>query len=137
MRIEQTADMQEVLKCVPFENEIIRKGRDSSRIKDRLLFVNSQLGNPAFGYWIAYDDEDNIIGYTLAMLSLVPGMERLHLLRMYAPQAEIKDAFSDILRTWAKENRVKFAQITTTKNIKVLKRKYGFVVDSVNMVRRI
>jgi len=137
MRIEQTTDIQEILKCVPFENEIIKKGRDSSRIKDRLLFVQSQLGNPAFGYWMAYDDEDNVIGYTLAMLSIVPGMERLHLLRMYAPEAELREAFSEILRTWAKENHVKFAQITTTKNIKVLKRKYGFVVDSVNLVRRI
>jgi len=86
---------------------------------------------------MAYDDEDNVIGYTLAMLALIPGMERLHLLRMWAPVKEIRDAFIEILESWAKENHVKTAQITTTKNIKVLKRKYGFVVDSVNMVRRI
>ena len=137
MRIERTTNIQEVLKCVPFEMEIIKKGRDSSRIKDRLLFVKSQLGNPAFGHWMAYDEEDNVIGYTLAMLSLVPGMERLHLLRMWAPKKELKETFCEILETWAKDNHVKTAQITTTKNIKVLKRKYGFVVDSVNMVRRI
>ena len=137
MKIERTTDMQEILKCIPFEHRVTEKGRDRSRIKDRLLYLNAQIDNPYLGFWIAYDDNNEVLGYTLASLVLIPGMERLHLLRMYAPTPEIRDAFENILRGWAKEHKVKFVQIAAAKGVKALQRKYGFKPDSVNMVRRI
>ena len=137
MRIERTTDISEVLKCMPFEQVVINKGRDKSRIRDRLLFVKSQIENPYFGFWMAYDDNNEIIGYAIASLVLMPGMERLVLLRMYAPTKEIREELSNVLRDWAKQYKVKLAQISVTKGVKALERKYGFKPDSINMIRRI
>ena len=137
MRIERTTDMKEILKCVPYEYEISEKGRDRSRIRDRLLYLDSQINNPYLGFWIAYDDNNEVLGYTLASIVLIPGMERLYLLRMYAPTIEAREAFENILKDWAKEHKIKFAQIAVAKGVKALQRKYGFKPDSVNMIRRI
>ena len=135
MRIERTNDMAEILKCLPFEREIRKKGRDSSRESDMILFVKSQLESPLFGFWIAYDDNNNIIGYISAIISLIPGMERLHLLRIYAKQKGLFQQFENILKDWTKQYKVKVAQMTTKKHIKAFKR-YGYIPVSVNLERR-
>jgi len=75
MRIERITDIDEVIKCIPFEQEIRNKGRDNTRISKMLLFVRDQLANPLFGFWIAYDNQDEVIGYSIAVLSLIPSME--------------------------------------------------------------
>ncbi len=137
MRIERTTDIQEVMKCLPFENEIRRKHRDSTKISDMILFISDMLDNPMFGMWIAYDDEDLILGYIISMIVLVPGMQRLHILRMNAKTKTLRIEFENILRKWAKEYNVKIAIMTTKTHIKALKRGFGFVPVSVNMERRI
>jgi len=107
-----------------------------------LLFIQSQLENPLFGFWIAYDSEeeikpdDPIIGYTSATISLMPGVEGLYLYRIYAKTKEVRKEFEKIGRQWAKEHKVKKIVITVSKNIKALKR-YNFTPVSVNMERRI
>ena len=137
MRIERTNDMTEILKCLPFEREIRKRGRDSSRESDMLLFVQSQLSNPLFGFWIAYND-DKIIGYTVAMINPIKGMERLHLLRIYTKRKDLMKEFENILKEWAKQFKIKIAQMTVTngKMIKAFQKKYGYKVVSVNMERR-
>jgi len=137
MRIERITDIDEVIKCIPFEQEIRNKGRDNTRISKMLLFVRDQLTNPLFGFWIAYDNEDEVIGYSIAVLSLIPSMERIHLLRIYAKQKELKEQFEEILTNWAKEYKIKVAQMTATKHIRAFERRYKWKVVSVNMERRI
>ena len=90
-----------------------------------------------FGYWMAYDDKDNVLGYTVAMITLIPDVERMHVLRMYAKQKEIEKEFEKVLIEWAKEYKVKIAQMTATRHIKAFERRYKFKVVSVNMERRI
>lgn len=136
MRIERTNDIAEIFKCLPFEREIRKKGRDSTRESDMILFVKSQLENPLFGFWMAYDDSNNIVGYISAIITLMPGMERLHLLRIYAKQKNLFQQFENILKDWAKQYKVKIAQMTTKKHIKVFQRKYGYVPVSINLERR-
>jgi len=118
------------------EREIRNKGRDDQRESNMLLFVQSQLENPLFGFFMAYDDEDRVIGYALAIISLFPGAERIHLMRIYAKQTNVRIELENILIQWAKQFKVKIAQMTVTKHIKAFRRKYNFMPVSVNMERR-
>ena len=136
MKIERVNDIAEILKCLPFEREIRNKGRDNNRESNMILFIQSQLKNPYFGFWIAYDDKNNIVGYLVALINLLPGAERLHLLRIYAKQKELFNQFEEILKQWAKQYKVKIAQMTVSKNIKAIQRRYKYVPVSVNMERR-
>jgi len=128
---------------MPFETEIRRRGRDRTRLQKMLLFIASQLENPMLGVWIAYDSEeekkpdDNILGYCIGMVNLLPGFESLYIYRMYAKDKEIREEFDKILRKWGKENKIKKQTITVTKNVKAFRRKHNFSPVSVNMERRI
>ncbi len=138
MRIERTNDIQEIMQCLPFEREIRKKGRDNTRESDMLLFIQSQLNNPMFGFWIGYDEKNVIIGYVVAMISLFPGMERLQLLRIYAKQKDLFNEFEEVLKQWAKQFKVRICQMTVSsvKHVKVYQRKFGYKIVSINMERR-
>ena len=136
MRIERITDIEEVMKCIPFEQEIRNKGRDNLRISKMLLFLREQLDNPMIKFLMAYD-EDEIVGYAIAAISLVPSMERLHLMRIYAKRKDVREGFEKILTEWAKEYKVKTAQMTMHKHIKAIERRYKWKAVSVNMERRI
>ena len=137
MKIERINDLAEILKCLPFEREIRIKGRDKTRESDMLLFIKSQLDNPLFGVWFSYDEKEDINGYMIGMLSLIPGFHREIILRMYTKDSKIKDEFFNILSQWAKEYKIKIQHTTVIKNIKAISRKYKFLPVSVNMERRI
>jgi hypothetical protein len=137
MQIRRINDIQEVMKCLPFEREIRNKGRDDQRESKLLLFVQSQLQNPLFGFFMAYDDDGNVKGYIVTMASLIPGMERLHILRLYAKGGLMKE-FEEALREWTKQFKLKIAvmTLTDTRMVKAMQRHYGYKVVSVNMERR-
>jgi hypothetical protein len=139
MEIERTNNIQEVIKCLPFEDEIRKKGRDKSKVSDMLMLIKNQMDNPFFGIWIAYDNEnkEKILGYTIAILTLIPGFERESILRMVAPTKEIRDKFFEILEMWAKTFRIRTQTITAHKHIKAITRKFNFKAVSVVMERRI
>jgi hypothetical protein len=139
MRIERITDISEILKCLPFEREIRKKGRDVMREADMLLFIESQINNPLFGFWISYDEEGKINGYVVAMISPFTGMERLILMRIYAKDKSILNAFIDIGKQWAKQYKIKKMTMTVSqgKDMKAFKRAYQFIPVSINMERRI
>jgi hypothetical protein len=137
MRIERINDLAEILKCMPFEREIRVKGRDRMRESDMLLFIRSQLDNPMFGYWMSYNDEGEVNGYAIALLNLLPGIQREFIIRMYAKDSKLRDEFFNILAQWARAYKVKIQQTTVHKNIKAISRKFKFIPISVNMERRI
>ena len=138
MRIERITNINPVLECIPFEQEIRNKGRDNTRISKMLLFLKDALFNPLFGFWIAYEEE-KIIGYTIAMLSLIPSMERLILWRIYAKRKDVQKEFRDVLGEWAKDNNVKIAVTTamTESAAKAYERIDGWNRVSINLERRI
>jgi len=133
MNIERVTDINEILKCLPFEQEVRDKGRDTMKISDMLFFLKDQIGNPMFGFWMAYDDEDDIIGYLSAMMVLLPGMKKLHLLRLYAKDSIVLAAFRDVVKVFCKDFKVKTVMISVSKNVRAIKRKYGFKPVSVTM----
>ena len=103
-----------------------------------ILFLKDALFRPLFGFWIAYE-EDKIIGYTIAMLSMVPSMERLILWRMYAKRKDVQEEFRSVLGEWAGDNNVKIA-VTTALNestAKAYERIDGWKRVSINLERRI
>ncbi len=138
MKIERVTDISEILKCLPFEREIRKKGRDDTRESHLILFIQSQLINPLFGFWIAYDDEKNIKGYIVTLISLFPGHERLYILRIYSKEKGLMGEFEKVLKEWAKLFKVKIASMTITDSrmIKAMKKRYGYKIVSVNMERR-
>lgn len=143
MIIERTRDLSEILRCLPFETEIRKKRRDRTRLQKMLLSIQAQLENPLFGFWIAYDSEeeiapdDRIIGYCIGIISLLPGFEGLYLHRIFAQTKEVRREFERILRTWAKENKIRKCVITVSKNIKAIQRMHNFKPISINMERSI
>ena len=136
MKITLAESISDLLECVPFEREIYTKGRETTKTDKLLRFFEAQLTNPWFRFWIARDD-DKVVGYLVAMISLIPTIERIYLIRMYAKTAELREALLDKGRELAKENNIKIVHMTVTKHIKVFKRKYGFKPVSINMERRI
>ena len=132
MIVKRITDMEEIVKCIPFEVEIREKGRDSTKVQKMLLFVQSQLENPLFGFWMVYE-ENEIKGYAVTLINPIPGMEALLLWRLYAKTKEVRELLEDTLREHADEFGIKKVQITTNKNIKALQRKHHFKPVSVNM----
>lgn len=135
--IVRVVNLVEVMQIIPFERQIRRKGRDRSREADMLLFIKGMLGNPLFGLWMAYNERKEMVGYTIALIAMIPGFERETILRMYAKDEEVRERLLDILFQWAKAFRIKTQAITVTRNVKAIHRKYKFVPVSVNMERRI
>ena len=136
MRIERITDMAEVIKCLPFEATIRAKKRETIRESKMLMFIQSVIDNPFFGYFMVYDDNDEVIGYVIGLMNLMPEMENLSIIRMVATTKEVRLLIEKTLTAWMKEYKVKKATITTNKHIKAIKR-YGFNIVSVNMERRI
>lgn len=139
MRIERMTDIREILRCLPFEQEIRNKGRDFGRISDLLLFVQSQLESPLFGFWIAYaDDSDDIRGYAVGLINPIPGMQCLHILRIYAKDKDLFNRFYTVGKDWAKQWGVKKMQIAVPeKHAKAFQRLYGFDLMSINLERKL
>ena len=135
MRIERVSDISEVMEFLPMEREIREKGRDRNREANMLLFIQSQLENPLFGIWVAHGDDNSMLGYAVGMICLIPGMECLHLLRIYAKSKELQKEFESVLKEWVEPFKIKRCQVTVFKNVKALQR-YGWKPISVNMERR-
>lgn len=135
MRIERVDDISEIMKCLPFEQEIRKRGREDRRESDTILFIHTQLANPMFSFLMVYDDDDNVIGYAAGLISLAPGMKFAYLIRLYAKTKEVKESLLEYMSQYAKEFKIDRVQITVRKNIKAMQR-YGFKVISVNMERR-
>ncbi len=143
MIVQRTTNMNDIFQTLPFEEYVSRKRRDMSRLRDRLLFVQSQLENPNFGFFVAKDGEQ-IKGYSILFLVTIPGAEKAELLRIYAIDNESRDKLIAEMMRWCKENKVKVAKITlpwkgATNNryARAIAKKFGFVPDSLNLVRRI
>jgi len=137
MEVRRITNIAEVLKCLPFEREIRKKGRDNSRESQLLLFVESQLNNPYFAFFIAYDRE-NIVGYCVAFVSIIQGIgNRIHISRWYAKEREVFEALERSVREWIRPYNVKIAQITAVNHIKAIQRRYKFNPVSICLERRI
>ena len=136
-RIERVNDIQEILKCMPFEREIRKKGRDDQRESSMLLFVQGMIGNPSFGFWIAYDSHDAVLGYCIAALSYIPGKERLIVIRLCSRIHALSEQLQSIMIDWGRKNHLRIAQIIVTKNIKAMKRLFGVKPVGIVMERRI
>ena len=137
MFIKEVRNISEIIKCLPFEIEIQRKGRDNGRASHLISFIQTQLDNPFFKFLIAYDEksEEDIIGYTIAIINPISGYKELCLLRMYAKNKEVREEFERIDEEIMKENKLKRMSMTVQeKYVKVFER-YGFTPVSVNMVR--
>lgn len=139
MEIVRTNDMQEILQCVPIEEQLRKKEKAITKLRDFLLLVSMSLDNPDFGFWIAYEDK-KIVGYLVAFISRIPGMKYLTIQRIWYEQGnkQVMVNFEKILKKWARENEIRKCAITLTRpRIKALERRWGFKVISVNMERRI
>ena len=106
MRIERITDLNEILKCVPYEQDIRSKGRDISSISTMLLSISELILNPLFGYWIAYEG-DEIVGYMSAIASRQKNLKRILLLRLYGKSKEIRNAFDKVLEDFGREFKIK------------------------------
>ena len=137
MKIERVTSIDQVLQCIPFEQEIRNKGRDRNSISTMLLGIREMLPNPLFGFWIAYDD-NKIVGYLNVMASPAKPLKRLIVLRIYAPTKKVQHKFEDLIVEFGKENKIKPGVMMTEvfKHDKVLIRK-GWKKISTIMEKRL
>lgn len=139
MRITETRDINEVLKCLPMEIEIQKKGRDVMPIKDLLSVLNTAFTtNPNLRFFMAYDENEGVLGYMVLILYPDKEYRSIQIYRIWTNgKKEILESFIEIIKTLAKEFRCKKIIIVTRKNTKALKRKWGFKVSSTIMERSI
>lgn len=143
MIVERTTDLNDIFQTLPYEEYVSSKKRDMSKLRDRLLFVQSQIDNPNFGFFVVRD-EGTVRAYALLMLVTVPGAESAQLLRMYAKNSNYRDALIDEMMNWCKDKKIKIGKLTVpwkgnnnNRYARAMNRKFGFVPDSINLVRRI
>ena len=145
MEIIRATAIREVLDCIPIEMEIRKKENERMKLKDMLLFVENQLGNPYFGFYIAYEEE-GIVGFMSLFYIPIRGMEQIQVLRIWShPQHEAMGGFEKIIRQWKKETKAPKVTIemdARRKNkdnmgrIRAMKRKWGFKISSIVLERR-
>jgi len=137
MRIERITEIEPVLACMPFEQNIRNKGRDKNSISNMLLAVKENISNPTFGFWIAYEGK-KIVGYLSAVASLVKPLRRVVVWRIYAPKVNVQNEFKSILIGFGKEHRIKpgVVRVEVFKNEKVFERK-GWEKISTIMEKRL
>ena len=123
MIIKRATTLEEILECVPFEQEIRNKKRDNNSISNMLLGIKEMISSPLFGFWIAYDDK-KIVGYLSAVASVVKPL-RVFVWRIYAPAVETQDKFKNVLIEFGREHRIKpgIVRIEAFRNEKVFERK--------------
>lgn len=139
MKIEKISDIGKIFDCIPFEQDIRNKGRDKTKISNTILFIKSQLNNPYFGFWIAYNENGGVIGYTIALATKLPGFDRLILLRMYAKNKEIRKELEKVLIEFADSFKIKMACITVpdSRYSKILQRHSDWKEVSINLERKV
>lgn len=136
MIIKEIKTLDEVLKCVPYELKLMQKRRETAKMSDLIAFINTNLDNPLFKFWIVYDN-DVIQGYCFVFLNLTPGFKTLYLKRFNAFTSEARDMLIKTLEEVTKELKIEKASITLKKNIRSISKKYDFKVVSVNLERRV
>jgi hypothetical protein len=140
MRIIETRDITEVLRCVPMEMEIRKKGRDHMPIRDMLSLVKENFEhNPLFHFFLIFeDDSDNLIGYFAIIIRPQKEFRTINLYRIWHDGSkEVRDKIEEIITQIAKETKCRRLTIEVYKNESSIERLYGFRKSSTVMERRI
>ncbi len=140
MRIVETRDVSEVLRCLPMELEIRKKGRDVMPIRDTLSLLKKNFEhNPYFRFFLIFaDDNDDVLGYMGLVIYPEKELKTIHLYRIwYNGTKEVLEQLKEIIRHIAKETKCKRLTIEVYNNEAALERSYGFKKSSVIMERRI
>jgi hypothetical protein len=140
MRVLETRDISEVLRCIPMELEIRKKGRDTMSIKDTLSLLKLNFDhNPYFKFYMIFpDDTDDLLGYIALIIRPEKEMKTIHLYRIwYNGTQVVMDQIKDIIKYISKETKCRRLTIEVFKNEKALEKKWGFKKSSVIMERRI
>jgi hypothetical protein len=136
MIVKEIKTIDEVIKCVPYEIKVLAKHRETSKTSDLIAFINTQLENPLFKFWIVYEN-DNIKGYCFGFLNITPGFKKIHVIRIFALSDEARNMLKNILDETALSFGIKKMSITVKRNIKAFSKKYQFKPVSVNMEREV
>lgn len=150
MRIDtNVTDLTEILKLVPIEVGIAKKEnqRFSMPIKDKLEWIMCMVNHEPmilkyeFRVLIVYNDEDQVIGYAIASLTVskIKYFNQLKVYRIWYDHhyPEAIKMLDDEAKRWAKENKVHVMTSEADRRLKAWKRKWKFEPVSVNMERRL
>jgi hypothetical protein len=140
MRVVETRDITEILKCIPMELEIRKKGRDVMPIRDMLSLLKLTFeNNPLFKFYMIFEDEgDALLGYMGLFVRPEREVRTIHLYRIWHNGSkDVLEKLKEIIRGISKETKCRRLTIEVYKNENVLERIYGFKRHSVIMERRI
>ena len=143
IEVRQVTNMEQVMQVVPIEVTLKNNKIINTNAKDFLLFVqNFVLPNPLFRFWIATDDTNKVVGYSIAFMSptKIFEMDYVSILRIWTCKRGVIERLESVLAEWCRENKITRQQLNMTKDIKAMKavkRKFKFIPVSVNFERRI
>jgi hypothetical protein len=140
MRVVETKDISEILKCIPMELEIRKKGRDVMPIRDMLSLLKVTFeNNPLFKFYMILEDEgEGLLGYMGLFIRPEREVRTIHLYRIwYNGNKEVFEKLKEIIKGISRETKCRRLTIEVYANEKVLERIYGFKRHSVIMERRI
>ena len=139
MRIVRATTINETLQMLPIEQEIRKKEKEIIPLKDALISIAASIEDPNFGFWIAYDDNNEIIGFMILTIIQDITAKTLQIHRVWYKQTE-KEVLNQFLKTgrkWAKDNNIKRVVMLANRRIKAIQRKWKFKPIAVIMERRI
>ena len=140
MRITETRDIADFLKCIPMEIEIRNKKRDLMPIRDTLSLIKQNFEhNPYFRFYMIYaDQEDKLLGYFGIIIRPEREIRTIHLYRIwYDGTKAVLDKIKESIRLISKETKCRRLTIEVYNNEKALERLWGFKKHSTIMERRI
>jgi len=140
MKIVETRDITDILKCIPMELEIRKKGRDIMPIRDTLSLLKQNFeSNPCFRFYMIYaDNSEKLIGYFGIIVRPEKEIRTIHLYRIwYDGTKEVIEKIKETIREIAKTTKCRRLTVEVYDNEKALERLYGFKKHSTIMVRRI
>ena len=147
MENRQITDMQEIMKLLPIEQEIMKKEPEAGKmsLRDKLLWLDCLVNKKPFvefndGGIMGWYDGEKLIGYMI--LSATKGkIKYFDTLRIYRvwhdPNYDIANEMENYMVSLAKSLKIHSITSEANRRIRAFQRKYQMQPVSVNMERKV
>lgn len=139
MYVRETRDINDFLQCLQMEQVVRKKKRDKSSLSDMIDYLGRNFRrNPLMRMFMAFSDDDEMIGYTILNINPDTGAKNIHIYRTwYKGDPEIQKTFWKIIKALATDYGCDTCTIEVYKNARAYERKWGFKPYSMILERGI
>ena len=147
METRQITDMQEIMKLLPIEQEIMKKEPETGKmsLRDKLLWLDCLVNKKPFvefndGGIMGWYDGDKLIGYMIlsATKAKIKYFDTLRIYRVWHdPNYDISNEMENYMVSLAKSLKIHSITSEANRRIRAFQRKYQMQPVSVNMERKV